>query len=226
MNIFESRMQAAAMSGGISSSAIYRAAIAAATKAKANARNILDYGSGKGDLIPWIAAQYVGATITGADITERPSGIPDAVGWASGDLNQKLPVPDESVDLIFAIEVIEHLENPRHVMRELMRMLRPGGAAVVTTPNSRNLRSMLMFAARGHFAYFGDDAYPAHITVVTPLDLKRAAMEAGFRHCEYFFTNRGVIPKFLHWRWQQIPLVGGLFRGSLFSENYGAVLLK
>ncbi len=46
-----------------------------------------------------------------------------------------IPEPDGSMDLILASEVIEHLVNPRHVLAEVRRVLRPRGRVLVTVPN-------------------------------------------------------------------------------------------
>lgn len=46
-----------------------------------------------------------------------------------------LPLPEGSVDLIFAGEAIEHIRFPRRFLRECHRILREGGQLVLTTPN-------------------------------------------------------------------------------------------
>lgn len=46
-----------------------------------------------------------------------------------------LPFPDGTFDVVVSIDVHEHLEAPRALNREIARVLRPGGKAVVTTPN-------------------------------------------------------------------------------------------
>jgi SAM-dependent methyltransferase len=52
------------------------------------------------------------------------------------DANQRLPFADESFDLVWCSEVIEHLQDPAFSMSELRRVTRSGGELILTTPNS------------------------------------------------------------------------------------------
>ena len=201
-------------------------ALAAALSAKPAAQRVLDYGSGVGNLLPILAAHYPEAGLAAADIMDKPEGLPVGVQWHRGDLNQELPIPDASFDLIFAVEVIEHLENPRHVLREIFRLLEPGGVAILTTPNTRSIRSLLTFVMRGHFAAFDDFNYPAHITPMTTLDFERAGMEAGFPSPQIFYTDLGNIPKFLRVKWQSLPVFGKFLKGRRYSDNFGTIYVK
>lgn len=45
-----------------------------------------------------------------------------------------LPLPDASVDVLTALDVIEHVSDDRGALREFLRVLRPGGIAVITVP--------------------------------------------------------------------------------------------
>jgi 2-polyprenyl-3-methyl-5-hydroxy-6-metoxy-1,4-benzoquinol methylase len=57
-----------------------------------------------------------------------------------------LDLPDESVDCVTFQEVIEHLEGPAVAVKEINRVLRPGGVLVVTTPNAYALSHFVAFA--------------------------------------------------------------------------------
>ena len=54
---------------------------------------------------------------------------PDFVGDAL-----RLPIRDQSVDIVFATQVIEHLTNPHVMVRECKRVLRPNGCLILSGP--------------------------------------------------------------------------------------------
>jgi SAM-dependent methyltransferase len=53
----------------------------------------------------------------------------------------RLPYGDASIDVACSLEVIEHVEDQFAFTRELHRILRPGGLAIISTPNVLNLNS-------------------------------------------------------------------------------------
>ena len=52
------------------------------------------------------------------------------------DLNKSLPFDENSFDLIYCSEVLEHLIDPYFTVSEFYRVLKPSGKMIVTTPNS------------------------------------------------------------------------------------------
>ncbi len=133
------------------------------------------------------------------------------------DLNQPWPSDARSYDALVCLEVIEHLENPRHVFREFSRLLRPGGRGFISTPNLLSLANKLCFLSRDQFQAFQESGYPAHITPVLPIDLIRMAVEVGLTEPAVVYTNDGRIPGATT-VWQ---IFSRGLKGRLFSDNVG-----
>ncbi|MEO5957081.1 MAG: methyltransferase domain-containing protein [Nitrospiraceae bacterium] len=55
--------------------------------------------------------------------------------FTSKGYQEAVPLPDSSAQLVFALEIVEHLTSPFHLMTEAYRLLKPGGHVVITTPN-------------------------------------------------------------------------------------------
>jgi 2-polyprenyl-3-methyl-5-hydroxy-6-metoxy-1,4-benzoquinol methylase len=153
---------------------------------------LVDVGCGTGrlrDFTRGFASDYIGV-----DVVRHPQLPPD-VTFLHADLDRDpVPVPTGSAGIVTALETVEHLENPRAFVRELVRVLRPGGWMVVTTPNQLSARSLLSLVTRGHFAEFHGSCYPAHLTALLPVDLERIAAECGLEHAQLELTADGRVP--------------------------------
>ena len=147
----------------------------------------LDVGSGTGELLRLVRAHYAFRSF-GCDYTDKLLSVPGAT-IDTVDLNrQPLPYTDNRFALVTCIETIEHLENYREVIREIYRVLQPGGVAVFSTPNILNLRSRLRYLSSGFYNLFGplapeeSDIHTTrgHINPVSWFYLSHALLSAGF----------------------------------------------
>ena len=110
------------------------------------------------------------------------------------DLNtQPLPYPAAAFDIVCLTEVIEHVEQYRQLLREVYRVLRPGGLVVISTPNILNLRSRLRFLTFGFWVLFGPlhvkdsrrYSTGGHINPVSYFYLAHALLDAGFAELQW-----------------------------------------
>ncbi len=148
----------------------------------------LDVGAGAGGLLARVRDRFgVGATCA-CDYTEK---LMEVLGQTVdvADLNREgLPYADGRFALVTCVETIEHLERYRETVREVFRVLRPGGIAVFTTPNVLNLKSRLRYLTTGFANLFGplavrEDAVHdtgGHINPVGWFYLAHALLDAGF----------------------------------------------
>lgn len=217
------RKRAAEASGGYSSEKIY-ATIESILAKNGLHGTVLDYGAGIGGLTRRLLGLERFTQVSAADILGAPADLAGKVEWIEQDLNSRIANHDGQFDVVIAAETIEHLENPRFVVRELFRVLQPGGTAVLSTPNNESWRSILALIVRGHFVDFTDTSYPAHITPLVRKDLSRILSEAGFEPPVFHFTDNGSLPGKPDITWQSVSF--GLLRGLRFSNNIIAVAKK
>jgi SAM-dependent methyltransferase len=89
---------------------------------------------------------------------------------------------EQRFQAIVASEIIEHLENPRHVLRQCHSLLEDGGHVLLTTPNINHSGSIASFLRTGTFLWFSNDDYRnhGHIMPLTPWQLQHCFDETGF----------------------------------------------
>ena len=174
----------------LSTSGIHQAVLRAIAAAPAlpTSGDHFDVGSGTGELLRLVRAYYPFRSF-GCDYTDKLVSIPGAE-IHTVDLNREpLLYDDKRFALVTCVETIEHLENYRAVVREIYRVLQPGGVAIFSTPNILNLRSRLRYLSSGFHNLFGPLAPDesaihttrGHINPVSWFYLSHALMTAGFR---------------------------------------------
>lgn len=180
----------ASLSDGLSHVAIHAAVVLALDRQWVGGR-VVDVGCGRCTFFAALAeapAGYVG--VDGVAYPGRPAGADLLVA----DLDKSIPLRDGCGDVVVSIETIEHLENPRAFLRELARIVRPGGTLVVTTPNQLSALSVVTLVMRQRFDAFRDVHYPAHRTALLPVDLERIAAEVGLTEISIAYSCAGRMP--------------------------------
>jgi SAM-dependent methyltransferase len=121
---------------------------------------VLDLGAGEGYFSQWVGEHVRGAMhvdpasmVAACDVTpgifRYAAIVCDRIG-ADG----RLPYADASFDVVCSLEVVEHVEDQYAFCREILRVLRPGGRAIVSTPNVLNMNSRWRMLGTGFATLF------------------------------------------------------------------------
>jgi SAM-dependent methyltransferase len=153
---------------------------------------MLDLGCGDGAFTLRVSERVGSSRVLGLEMVDHLADEAAARGIevVRGNLAEPLPFGDGSVDVIHSNQVIEHLVGTDHFMREIRRVLRPGGWAVVSTNNLASLHNIAALVA-------GWQPTPAHISdeavgLGNPIDPHAGAPGAvGQMHLR-LFTGRGL----------------------------------
>lgn len=141
---------------------------------------ILDAGCGSGRNMIELARR---GTVTGVELSSASVEI--ARGRDTGEVVEgsilEMPFADDSFDLAVSFDVIEHLEDDGRALRELRRLVAPGGALLLTVPAYQWLWS-------------GHDVINHHHRRYTDRTLRAAAEAAGWRAERSSYFNSLLLP--------------------------------
>ena len=217
--------QRARLSAGASAAVIHDAVIASLTERGVRARCLVDVGCGTGSLrgrVQGLCERYIGADAV------RHDGFPAGAEFVLANLDAgNVALADGSCDVVACIETIEHVENPRALMRELVRLTSPGGWLVVTTPNQLSVLSKLSLLTQNEFVHFKErpGLYPAHISALLEVDLVRMCRENALESIAVRYTGHGRMP-FTARDWPSLLHASSGARGRAFSDNVVVVARK
>jgi len=144
-------------------------------------RTVLEIGCGEGygtALLARAAQHVLGIDYDALTVAHASRRYP-GVDFVRANL-AALPLPAASVDVVATLQVIEHVWNHREFVGECLRVLRPGGLLIVTTPNR------LTFSP-------GLDApvNPFHTKEFTAAELAHLLTRCGFESPDVFGLHRG-----------------------------------
>ena len=123
--------------GGLGPAFVHRV-IALAGPAVAG--RVADIGCGAGDLLAALGSAWRQSALYGVDVAasrlRTAAAVAGRVRLVDADLGEPLPFAAGVFDAAFCTEVLEHLKNPHRCLREIRRVLAPGGRLTLSVPNA------------------------------------------------------------------------------------------
>lgn len=163
----------------------YKEAILSLLEKNEDAR-VLDLGCGDPKRLVNRVRERVNCNpIYGIDLTDEHADINTLI--VKEDLNNFFPFTDEMFDAVIASQIIEHLWNTDGFLKEIKRVLKPGGYAIISTPNLASWHNLvyLCFGKQPDVATVSDELYPwkekpGHRRVFTATELIKLLRFHGF----------------------------------------------
>lgn len=120
--------------------------------------SLLDVGCGPGLLCAQAADRF--ESVFGIDIAEYPAAVARTLGVHSvvGDFGEaSLPFRSESFDVLTTLSSLQYAIDPSAFLAECFRVLKPGGALILSVPNMRTVGKIFRLVVRGEFPKVSKD---------------------------------------------------------------------
>ena len=101
---------------------------------------------------------------------------------------EKLPFADNSFGLVYALGVMDYLDNPSDFLRTVQRVLKPGGLFIFTYPNSDSINRMLRTALK---RLVGKSSPGVSAVPIRSADMDRIMADCGFQLFRRHFITYG-----------------------------------
>ena len=182
-------------------------------------KKVLDFGCGNGGFL--YLAKNLAQDVTGVELEQRISEY-----WKGKQtVLPNLQSAHRDYDLITAFHVIEHLTDPKKILKEMSECLSENGQIVVEVPSSEDaLLTLFNCDSFQHFTYWSQ-----HIFLFNEQTLRSLAKKSGLKVISIEQYQRYPLSNHLYWLSQGKP--GGhnkwvFLNSSLLQDSYSAALAK
>ena len=170
---------------------------------------VLDVGCGRGMLLKRLADQ--GCEVHGTELHEAAAlGADPRINLHICPSLEAAEFEDEKFDAIVIWHVLEHLPDPRKAVKEMQRILRPGGKLFVAVPNFGSVQARVF----GHSWFHLDP--PRHLFHFTASGLRQLLKDSGFAISSTHHFSLRQNP--FGWIQSALNRIPGTVRNALYTD--------
>lgn len=173
-------------------------------------KNILDFGCGAGGFL--LRAQKIAKHVTGIELEDNMNSYLNNQGIKCySSLNHAPHIG--TFDLITMFHVLEHLEDPCQILRQLQLILADDGCIIIEVPNANDaLLTLYQSAEFADFTY-----WKCHLYLYTTATIERLAQKCGFKIKFIKQVQRYPLSNHLYWLAKTKP--GGHVQWSFLNSK-------
>lgn len=131
----------------------------------------LDIGAGVGTMCKLVQEKVPSAEIWGTDISKRTmeenTKLFPNIKFVGNPVGRLKDIPENYFDVVFAGEILEHLDDPNDLFKDANKSLKSGGKFIVTTPLNDSVHS------------------PEHMWYFTKEDVENFFLNNGFKEVHF-----------------------------------------
>lgn len=155
--------------------------------------DVLEIGTGSGYGIELIAPHAKKFVTIDKFMAEGDRALPDNVEFRQATV-PPLPFESESFDYVISFQVIEHIKHDIDFVREIHRVLRPGGKVIITTPNAPMSLTRNPWHVREYKPEELHNLFEVHFQ-----DVKVEGVTGNEQVMAYYERNRASVKRITRW---------------------------
>jgi 2-polyprenyl-3-methyl-5-hydroxy-6-metoxy-1,4-benzoquinol methylase len=158
--------------------------------------SLLEVGCGEGrgvELLAPIADSYYALDKIQSVIEELSKQYPQSI-FRKANVPPFKDIEDNSFDVIVSFQVIEHIQDDRLFLEEIFRVLKPGGTALITTPNIKKSLSRNPWHIR---EYTGEQLKSLAAEIFDKVEMR--GITGNDKIWEYYQRNKRSVEKIMRW---------------------------
>ena len=177
---------------------------------------VLDVGCGGGSVAKAVKHARPDLEVFGCDLSESALKIartnPEGVDFRLATA-ERLPFGDGELDFVWIFDVLEHVENPEQVLREVARVLKPGGGFHIVLPLEGQPRTLYRLVGCGT-RWTAKVRHGGHIQIFSAARFSETAASCGLRvvraRWSYHFLLQALDLAYFSWLEWRGPVTGSV----------------